>query len=249
MKGASGSLLQSAYQFCTGVREDAPSLSGAAGVEEPEPLEAPKRRTRPPADRRLATSPLGPGGEADEPNGKRRRVAGKPRTFGDEAAGSSAGFAPIELPEADAAADGLLDGALGDGAGAWHGRQLTESPGASTPGSAMREIRARPLDVDQELTRTPRGLRWVRTGYAYQPPALGTYRRRREACPQGPAYCTHRPCVPWHPRRGRAKRAPGRVRDGGGRRGGAGARGLVLLPGRAPRARALGRWTCARAGR
>jgi hypothetical protein len=148
MKGASGSLLQSAYQFCTGVREDAPSLSGAAEVEEPEPLEAPKRRTRPPADRRLATSPLGPGGEPDEPNGKRRRVAGRPRTFGDEVAGSSAGFAPIDLPEADGAADGLLDGTLGDGAGAWHGRQLTESPGASTPGSAMREIRARPLDVD-----------------------------------------------------------------------------------------------------
>ena len=38
-----------------------------------------------------------------------------------------------------------------------------------------------------ELTRTPPGLRWVRTGYAYQPPALGTYRRRRAACPQGPA--------------------------------------------------------------
>ena len=191
MKGAGGSLLQSAYQFCTGVREDAPSLSGAAGVEEPEPLEAPKRRTRPPADRRLATSPLGPGGEADEPNGKRRRVAGKPRTFGDEAVGPSAGFAPIELPEADAAADGLLDGALGDGAGAWHGRQLTESPGASTPGSAMREIRARPLDVGRQLTRAPRGLSWVRTGYAHQPPALGACRRRREACPQGPAHCTY----------------------------------------------------------
>ena len=210
MKGASGSLLQSAYQFCTGVREDAPSLSGAAGVEEPEPLEAPKRRTRPPADRRLATSPLGPGGEADEPNGKRRCVAGKPRTFGDEAAGPSAGFAPIELPEADAAADGLLDGALGDGAGAWHGRQLTESPGASTPGSAMREIRARPLDVDRQLTRTPRGLSWVRTGYAYQPPALCTYRRRRVACPRAPRtvrtgyahqprpYRTYR--APWQPR-------------------------------------------------
>ena len=39
-----------------------------------------------------------------------------------------------------------------------------------------------------ELTRAPRGLRWVRTGYAYRPPALGTYRRRRAACPQGPAY-------------------------------------------------------------
>jgi len=153
MKGASSSLLQSAYQFCTGVRsEEAPSLTGA-GVEEPEPpLEAPKRRTRPPDRHRLATSPLGPGGEPDEPNGKRRRGAGKPRTFGDEAAGSSDGLAPIDLPEADPAADGLLDGVPGDGAGAWHGRQLAEgSPGASTPGSAMREIRARPLDVDKEL--------------------------------------------------------------------------------------------------
>ena len=32
-----------------------------------------------------------------------------------------------------------------------------------------------------KLTSSPRGLRWVRTGYAYQPPALGTYRRRRAA--------------------------------------------------------------------
>ena len=47
-----------------------------------------------------------------------------------------------------------------------------------------------------ELTRTPRRLRWVRTGYAYQPPALGTYRRRRAACPQGPAYCTYGVRVP-----------------------------------------------------
>jgi hypothetical protein len=42
-----------------------------------------------------------------------------------------------------------------------------------------------------ELTRTPRRLRRVRTGYAYQPPALSTYRRRRAACPQGPAYCMY----------------------------------------------------------
>ena len=41
-----------------------------------------------------------------------------------------------------------------------------------------------------EPTRTPRRLRWVRTGYACQPPALGTYRRRRAACPHGSAYCT-----------------------------------------------------------
>ena len=47
-----------------------------------------------------------------------------------------------------------------------------------------------------ELTRAPRGLRWVRTGYAYQPPALGTYRTHRAACPQGPAYCTYWVRVP-----------------------------------------------------
>ena len=74
-----------------------------------------------------------------------------------------------------------------------------------------------------KLTRTPGGLRWVRTGYAYQPPALGTYRRRRAACPQGPrtvrtgytyqeprALGTYR--VLWQPRRrarGRAGCWPG----------------------------------------
>ena len=49
---------------------------------------------------------------------------------------------------------------------------------------------------DPELTRTPRCLRRVRTGYAYQPPALYTYRRRRAACPQGRAYCTYGARVP-----------------------------------------------------
>ena len=37
-----------------------------------------------------------------------------------------------------------------------------------------------------KLTRTPRGLRTVRTGYAYQPPACCTYQRRRAACPEAP---------------------------------------------------------------
>ena len=37
-----------------------------------------------------------------------------------------------------------------------------------------------------ELTRTPRGLRRVRTGYAYQPSTLGTYRRRRRLSPRAP---------------------------------------------------------------
>ena len=36
----------------------------------------------------------------------------------------------------------------------------------------------------------------VCTGYTYQPPALGTYRRRREACPQGPTYSTYWVRVP-----------------------------------------------------
>eukprot|EP00964_Phaeocystis_antarctica_P130169 scaffold94046_cov54-Phaeocystis_antarctica.AAC.1 len=35
------------------------------------------------------------------------------------------------------------------------------------------------------LTRTSRGLRTVRTGYAYRPPACCTYRRLRAACPWG----------------------------------------------------------------
>ena len=47
-----------------------------------------------------------------------------------------------------------------------------------------------------KLTRTPRGLCGLRTGYAYQPPALGTYRRRRAACPQGPTYSTYWVRVP-----------------------------------------------------
>ena len=49
---------------------------------------------------------------------------------------------------------------------------------------------------EPELTRTPRGFCWVRTGYAYQPPTLGTYRRRRAACPQVPTYCTYGVHVP-----------------------------------------------------
>ena len=50
--------------------------------------------------------------------------------------------------------------------------------------------------LDTELTRTSRALRRVRTGYAYQPPAYRTYRRRRATCPQGPTYCTYGVRVP-----------------------------------------------------
>ena len=38
------------------------------------------------------------------------------------------------------------------------------------------------------LTRTSRGLRTVRTGYAYRPPACCTCRRHRAACPGGPSH-------------------------------------------------------------
>ena len=60
----------------------------------------------------------------------------------------------------------------------------------------IRFTHSRAVGPEPKLTRTPRGLRRVRTGYAYQPPALGTYRRRRAACPQGPTYCTYWVRVP-----------------------------------------------------
>ena len=44
---------------------------------------------------------------------------------------------------------------------------------------------------DAELTRAPRGCVGHMAGCAWQPPALGTYRWRRAACPQGPASCTY----------------------------------------------------------
>jgi len=49
---------------------------------------------------------------------------------------------------------------------------------------------------DAKLTRVLRRLRRVRTGYAYQPPALGTYRTHRAARSQGPTYCTYGVRVP-----------------------------------------------------
>ena len=63
-------------------------------------------------------------------------------------------------------------------------------------------------------TRTPRRLRRVRTGYAYPPPAWCTYRRRRAACPQGPACCSY--CEGARTRLGRSVRTaycgtPGRT--------------------------------------
>ena len=76
----------------------------------------------------------------------------------------------------------------------------------------------RPGEYLPELTRMPRSLRWVRRGYACQPSAYRMYRRRRAACPQGPAYSTYWvrvpatgvPCVP---------------------------RSLVITPGTCPRSR------------
>ena len=65
-------------------------------------------------------------------------------------------------------------------------------------------------ECSAELTCTPRGLRWVRRRYAYQPPALGTYRTHRAACPRAPRTVrtgyAYQPralgtySVPWHPR-------------------------------------------------
>ena len=60
----------------------------------------------------------------------------------------------------------------------------------------IRFTHSRAVGPEPKLTRTPRGLRRVRTGYAYQPPALGTYRTHRAACPQGPTYCTYWVRVP-----------------------------------------------------
>ena len=78
----------------------------------------------------------------------------------------------------------------------WSLRLLPAAVGASGV-----EAEARKATEDwlpNELTRTPRGLRRVRTRYAYEPPAYCTYRRRRAACTQGPTYRTYR--APWHPR-------------------------------------------------
>ena len=60
----------------------------------------------------------------------------------------------------------------------------------------IRFTHSRAVGPEPKLTRTPRGLRRVRTGYAYQPPALGTYRTHRAACPQSPTYCTYGVRVP-----------------------------------------------------
>ena len=67
--------------------------------------------------------------------------------------------------------------------------------GARTRARAVRVLhklieRASMLCEDAKLTRTPRGLRRVRTVHAYQPPACCTYRRRSAAWPEGPTHCT-----------------------------------------------------------
>ena len=91
------------------------------------------------------------------------------------------------------------------------------------------------------LTRTfismpmSRGLRTVRTGCAYQPPACCTYRRHRAACPCGPLL---------HARRmrtslGRAARTPYRGTPGACRRGGGGRGGRGRGAGRTGAAAAL----------
>ena len=78
----------------------------------------------------------------------------------------------------------------------------------------IRFTHSRAMGPEPKLTRTPRGLRRVRTGYAYQPPALGTRGAGRLA-PRAPrtvrtgyAY-QPRPyrtsCVPWLSPQARAR--------------------------------------------
>ena len=55
-----------------------------------------------------------------------------------------------------------------------------DSSGWLVPPCAARGMR--PPTSCAMLTRTSRGLRTVRAGYAYQPPACCTYQRRRAAC-------------------------------------------------------------------
>eukprot|EP00964_Phaeocystis_antarctica_P113494 scaffold77507_cov69-Phaeocystis_antarctica.AAC.1 len=67
-----------------------------------------------------------------------------------------------------------------------HLAAAAEARGERRPARARRQ---------PKLTCTPRGLRTVRTGYAYQPPACCTYQRRRAAAVRVPA-----PGVPYVPR-------------------------------------------------
>ena len=67
----------------------------------------------------------------------------------------------------------------------WSLRLLPAAVGASGV-----EAEARKATEDwlpNELTRTPRGLRTLRAGYAYRPPAYCTYQRRRAAYPRAAA--------------------------------------------------------------
>ena len=75
-------------------------------------------------------------------------------------------------------------------------RETTSASPRSTRSSRPCRAAATSRWSTAKLTRAPRGLRRVRTGYAYQPPALGTYRTHRAACPQGPTYCTYGVRVP-----------------------------------------------------
>ena len=87
-------------------------------------------------------------------------------------------------------------------------RELAEQAVVSTESSQSSPSLQAALDwllqlCQTRLTRTHRGLRRVRTGYAHQPPTYCTCRRRRAACPQGPthgAYWVRTPAsgVPLH---------------------------------------------------
>jgi hypothetical protein len=71
-------------------------------------------------------------------------------------------------------------------------------PTATPPPSASRYKASRYKASRSQpwLTRAAQGLRTVRNGYAYRPPAYCTYRRRKAGCPGAPSCCTHRVRVP-----------------------------------------------------
>ena len=71
---------------------------------------------------------------------------------------------------------------------------------AITVNEIRHAIRRHQLQLQQppKLTRASRGIRAVRTGYAYQPPACSMYRRHRAACPRPPTHCAYH--APWHHR-------------------------------------------------
>jgi hypothetical protein len=228
------SLLGQAFSVFGGRSEEPGSSSNAA-----DDLDVGKRRSRPPERHRLVESPP-PGGPVS--NGKRRRgggAIGRPRVLSEAgSSGAGSGLAPIALPEADSTEDlAALDGAFqAEVTGSWHGRHLADgmSPGASTPGSAMREIRARRRCTSQmahqsEAAAAPRPLacRLPRLGPLLRPLERRTARQGRTSPPVA-APMTHCLAAPVPQASGRGEGAAAGLR--GGRERGTARRGAAPPP-------------------